>query len=83
MVLIPAVAAIVYGVALIFLINKLPAGTDRMQAIARAIEDGAKAYLKRQFSTIAMVAVVFFTVLWWFLGWKTGLGFLVGAAFSV
>ncbi|OGH72342.1 MAG: sodium-translocating pyrophosphatase [Candidatus Magasanikbacteria bacterium RIFCSPLOWO2_01_FULL_43_20b] len=82
LVLLPAVAAIVYGIALIFLINKLPAGTDRMQAIARAIEDGAKAYLKRQFSTIALVAVVFFAVLWWFLGWKTGLGFLIGAAFS-
>lgn len=53
-----------------------------MQAIARAIEDGAKAYLKRQFSTIALVAIVFFALLWWFLGWKTGVGFLVGAAFS-
>jgi K(+)-stimulated pyrophosphate-energized sodium pump len=82
LVLLPAVAAIVYGAILIGWINKQPAGSDRMQAIAKAVQEGAKAYLNRQYRTIAMVAVVVFILLWIFLGFKTGLGFIVGAIFS-
>ncbi len=82
LILVPAIGAILYGGVLIRWINKQPAGSDRMQAIARAIEEGAHAYLKRQYRTIAMVAVVVFVLLTIFLGWKTGLGFLVGSVFS-
>jgi len=82
LVLLPAIAAIVYGAILIGWINKQPAGSDRMQAIAKAVQEGAKAYLNRQYRTIAMVAVVVFILLWIFLGFKTGLGFIVGAVFS-
>jgi K(+)-stimulated pyrophosphate-energized sodium pump len=80
--LVPALLALVYGAVLIRWINKQPAGNDRMQAIARAIQEGARAYLKRQYKTIAFVAVVVFILLGIFLDWKTGLGFLVGSIFS-
>ena len=82
LVIVPAIAAIVYGAILIGWINKLPAGTERMQAIAKAIQEGARAYLNRQYRTIALVAVAVFVILWVFLDWKTALGFLVGAVFS-
>lgn len=80
--LVPAIAAIAYGIFLMQWINKQPAGSDRMQAIARAIEEGARAYLGRQYKTIAYVAIVVFALLWIFFGLNTGIGFLVGAAFS-
>jgi len=78
----PAVIAIVYGAVLIYWINKLSAGDERMQAIARAIQDGAKAYLGRQYKTIAIVAVVVFLVIGLAIDWITALGFVVGAVFS-
>ncbi len=81
-VLLPAIAAIVYGGVLIGWILKQPTGTDRMQAIAKAVQEGARAYLKRQYRTVAFVAIVVFILLWIFLGWKTGLGFVLGAVFS-
>ncbi|PIY93566.1 MAG: sodium-translocating pyrophosphatase [Candidatus Magasanikbacteria bacterium CG_4_10_14_0_8_um_filter_32_14] len=78
----PAVLAIGYGIFLIQWINKKPAGSERMQNIARAIQEGAKAYLARQYRTISYVAILVFLILGFTLGWKTGLGFLVGAVFS-
>ena len=80
--LVPAAAALVWGGILIGWINKQPSGNDRMRSIARAIEEGARAYLRRQYKTIALVALAVFILLWIFLDFKTGLGFLVGAAFS-
>ena len=81
-ILVSALVAIGYGAFLIRWVNKLPAGNERMQAIAKAIQEGAKAYLGRQYKTISIVAVGVFALLWIFLGLKTGLGFLVGAVFS-
>ncbi|MFA7314863.1 MAG: sodium-translocating pyrophosphatase [Candidatus Magasanikbacteria bacterium] len=78
----PAILAIGYGIFLIQWINKKPTGSERMQNIARAIQEGAKAYLARQYKTISYVAVLVFLILGFTLGWKTGLGFLVGAIFS-
>lgn len=80
--LLPAVIAILYGGVLIYWINKLSAGDERMQAIARAIQDGAKAYLGRQYKTIAIVAVVVFLIIGLAIDWVTALGFVVGAVFS-
>ena len=80
--LLPAVAAIVYGIILIRWINKQPTGSDRMQMIARAIQEGARAYLGRQYKTIAYVAVLVFAILWIFIDLKTAFGFVVGASFS-
>lgn len=78
----PALIAVAYGIVLIRWINKQPAGDDRMQAIARAIQDGAKAYLGRQYKTIAIVAAVMFIVIGIAADWITGFGFLVGAILS-
>ncbi len=80
--LLPAVIAIVYGVILISWINKQPTGDEKMQAIARAIQDGAKAYLKRQYKTVAIAAAVIFLIIGIFLDWMTAFGFLVGAVCS-
>ena len=74
--------AIVYGLFLAKNILKKSAGNDKMQAIASAIAEGAKAYLNRQYKTIGMIAAVLFFVLWLGLGIKSGIGFLVGAVLS-
>ncbi len=80
--ILPALLAVIYGIILIRWINKQPAGDERMQAIARAIQDGAKAYLLRQYKTIAVVAIVVFFLIGWFIDWVTAFGFLTGAIFS-
>ena len=78
-----AVLAIIYGLALIGWINKQPQGDDRMKAIARAIQEGARAYLGRQYKTIAVVAIIMFVLIGVFLNsWITAVGFLIGAALS-
>jgi len=80
--LITAIIAIVYGIVLIRVILKKGAGDEKMQEIAKAIQVGAKAYLNRQYKTIAAIGVVVFVLLLIFLGWPTAIGFLVGAVFS-
>ncbi len=76
------VIALVYGGAFASWIRKQSAGTARMQEIAAAIQAGAKAYLNRQYSTIAAVGAVLFVVLGLALGWITAGGFAVGAILS-
>ncbi len=80
--ILPALLSVVYGGVLIRWVLKQPAGDERMQSIARAIEDGAKAFLSRQYKTIAYVAVVVFVLLGICIDWVTAFGFLVGALLS-
>jgi K(+)-stimulated pyrophosphate-energized sodium pump len=80
--LIASVIAIAYGAFLASSILKKPAGNDRMKEIAAAIQAGAKAYLNRQYRTIAVIAVILFIVLFIFLGFKIAIGFVIGAALS-
>jgi len=79
-----ALVAIIFGAILIRIIMKLPTGDEKMNAIAKAIQDGSNAYLLRQYKTIAIVAVVLFLIIIFVpsLGWKTALGFLLGAILS-
>src|SRR3954470_4158540 len=76
--------AIAYGLALTYWLLQQPAGSERMQEIGRAIQEGAAAYLRRQYITIGIVAIVPFLLLGFYnkLGWGTAFGFLVGAALS-
>ncbi|HEY5659880.1 MAG TPA: sodium-translocating pyrophosphatase [Gaiellaceae bacterium] len=82
--LVCAAVAIAYGLGLTIWLLRQPAGTERMQEIARAIQEGASAYLKRQYRTIALVSIVPFLLLGFYnkLGWGTAIGFLVGATLS-
>src|SRR3990172_5633189 len=76
--------AIIVGLLLTRHILNLTKGDEKMQAIARAIQVGAKAYLNRQYRTITLVAVVIFAItgLVPSLGWRTPASFLVGAILS-
>ncbi len=77
-----ALAAIVYGVVSINWILAKPAGNERMQEIAAAIQAGAKAYLNRQYLTIGLVGVILLVVIGVALDWRTAGGFAVGAILS-
>jgi K(+)-stimulated pyrophosphate-energized sodium pump len=76
------VLAILYGVLSAQWILKQPAGNERMQVIAQAIQEGAGAYMNRQYLTIGVVGLVLFVALVLALGWATGIGFAIGAVFS-
>src|SRR5918999_1331966 len=82
--LVCALAAVLYGLYLTWWLLSQPAGSERMQEIARAIQEGAAAYLRKQYTTIAIVAIVPFFALGFYeeLGWGTAFGFLIGAIFS-
>ena len=81
--LVCAIAALVYGFWSIGWILAKPAGSERMQEIAAAVQQGAKAYLNRQYTTIAFVGVILFFIIGASpIGWRTAGGFAIGALLS-
>src|SRR5664279_2529375 len=82
--LVGAGVAVAYGLYLTWWLLKQPAGNERMREISAAVQEGAAAYLRKQYTTIAIVAVVPFILLGVYnkLGWGTAFGFLIGAVLS-
>jgi K(+)-stimulated pyrophosphate-energized sodium pump len=79
-----AAVAVLYGIYLTWWLLRQPAGSERMQEISRAVQEGAAAYLRKQYTTIAVVAIAPFLLLGFYneLGWGAAFGFLFGALFS-
>jgi K(+)-stimulated pyrophosphate-energized sodium pump len=76
------VLAIAYAIWATRSVMAADAGSEKMQEIAAAIREGAQAYLKRQYSTIALVGIVIFLIVGYLLGWLVAVGFAVGAVLS-
>ncbi len=76
------VLAVLYGLLSARWVLRQPAGNDRMQEIAQAIQEGAGAYMNRQYFAIGVVGVVLLAVLFVALGWQTAVGFAIGAVLS-
>src|SRR5215471_6038837 len=74
--------AVVYGVVQTQALLKAPAGSERMQEIAAAIQEGAQAYLRRQYTTIGVVGLAILVVIFFLIGKIEALGFLIGATLS-
>ena len=74
--------SIVYGIVTTRSLMAADAGTARMQEISAAVREGAKAYLNRQYTTIAIVGVVIFVIAWLLLGQWSAIGFAIGAILS-
>lgn len=76
------ILAVLYGIYLINWILKQPSGNEKMKSIAEAIQQGASAYLNRQYKTVAYVGAIVFLILGLFISWTTAIGFFIGAILS-
>jgi K(+)-stimulated pyrophosphate-energized sodium pump len=82
LVILAGLLAVLYGAVQTASLMRAPAGNEKMREIAAAIQEGAQAYLRRQYTTIAMVGVVILAVIFFLIGWREALGFLIGAFLS-
>ncbi len=76
------IIAILYGIFTSISVISADTGNEKMQEIAKAIQEGASAYLARQYSTIALVGIVIFIISFFLLGLQVAVGFLIGAVMS-
>jgi len=76
------ILALVYGVVTVNQVMAASAGSERMQEISAAVREGAQAYLKRQYATIAVVGIIVFAGLWYLLSQDVAIGFAIGAILS-
>ena len=76
------VLALLYGAFTIRYVLRLSTGNEKMEQIAGAIQEGARAYLNRQYQVITLVGLVILVILTWLLGWYVGIGFLIGSVLS-
>ena len=81
-ILLCGLTAVLYGLVTSRQILSLSSGNERMQEIAKAIQEGARAYLNRQYMTIGIVGVIIFLPICYIFGLSSGIGFLIGALFS-
>ncbi len=82
LVVVCGVLSIIYGIVTTRNLLAADSGNERMQEISAAVREGAQAYLKRQYITIALVGIVIFAVAWWLLGVYSAIGFAIGAILS-
>jgi K(+)-stimulated pyrophosphate-energized sodium pump len=82
LVILAGLLAVLYGAVQTASLMCAPAGNEKMREIAAAIQEGAQAYLRRQYTTIAMVGLVILVVIFFLIGWREAVGFLIGAFLS-
>src|SRR5665213_3595623 len=82
LVIIAGLLAVLYGAVQTATLLRASPGNAKMQEIAAAIQEGAQAYLRRQYATIAMVGVVILVAIFLLIGWHEALGFFIGAVLS-
>ncbi|MCP6720159.1 MAG: sodium-translocating pyrophosphatase [Patescibacteria group bacterium] len=82
LIFIPIAIAFLYTGYLLYWLRRQPAGSEKMQEISRAIQEGSKTYLNRQYRTVGVVALILFIIIGLVFGWLTSFGFLVGAGAS-
>ena len=81
-ILLCGLAALIYGLITSRQILSLSPGNEKMKEIAKAIQEGARAYLNRQYITISIVGLIIFVIIWILFGLSSALGFFIGAFFS-
>jgi K(+)-stimulated pyrophosphate-energized sodium pump len=82
LVLVAGLLAVLYGVVQTASLLRASTGNDKMREIAAAIQEGAQAYLRRQYTTIAMVGAAILVVIFFLIGWREAVGFFIGAVLS-
>jgi len=82
LIFVPIILAVIYTVYLVFWLNRQSAGNEKMKEISKAIQEGSKAYLNRQYKSVAVVAAILFLVIGFALNWLMAVGFLAGAIAS-